>query len=182
MGLNIIVCKFYKPDTTTNKNKDYLFLHKSFPQWAKDLSTVRIDSVIDYEQYYNETNIDLLNLKQTKFYIDNNKDTHIIYKLKDEEIDIKLKDLPRKNIYRDVIYYKEVGFQRKGLNHKFYEDCDKKLIKSSYIWTLKELYEFKDKYCDEIKVIDGFTHYSKKDFQKNIIDNFEEGKCVVFLC
>ena len=182
MGLNIIVCKLYKPNTTTNRNKDYLFLHQSFPKWARDLSTVRIDSVIDYERYYNETNIDLLNLKQTRFYIDNNKDAHGIYKFKDEEIDINLKDLPRKNIHRDVVYYKEVGFQRKGLNHKFYEDCNKKLIKYPYIWTLKELYEFKDEYCDEIRVIDGITHYAKKDFQKNIIDNFEEGKCVVFLC
>lgn len=32
MGLNIIVCKLYKPNTTTNRNKDYLFLHQSFPK------------------------------------------------------------------------------------------------------------------------------------------------------
>ena len=46
------------------------------------------------------------------------------------------------------------------------------------IWTKTELEDFMEKYCDDTEYYDG-PMTKRENFQKNIVDNFEEGKCVV---
>lgn len=85
-------------------------------------------------------------------------------------ITINAKDVPLKKVVTKCIYYKEVGYQRKGLNSKFYEDFDNGKIED-LVWTLAELERYKKDYCD--------TDEDKQCFQENIINKFVEGKCVV---
>lgn len=62
--------------------------------------------------------------------------------------------------------YKEIGYQRKGANKKFYED---NMWEGPTVVSLKTLLEHKEKYFDE-------------EFQTNIVDKFVEGETFVVYC
>ena len=97
------------------------------------------------------------------------------------------KDVPRKKVRIKVLYFKEVGYQRKGLNARFFEECDNDDA-IVYIWTCEELLQYKEKYCDESYEYiypngqkSGEMCYPKDNFQRNIIDHFTEGEDVVYV-
>ena len=68
-----------------------------------------------------------------------------------------------------VLYTEEVGYQRKGLNGKFYDDYEEGKI-GYYVWDKKELERYKQDYCDSDEAKDNFQH--------NIIDKFVDGEYV----
>lgn len=72
-----------------------------------------------------------------------------------------------------VVYWVEEGYQRKGLNAKFYQDYRDGKI-GYFVYTLDELKRYKDEYCITEEDFDYKEH-----FQKQIIDKFKEGECVV---
>ena len=101
-------------------------------------------------------------------------------------IEVNLDKVPTYQKEIKVLYYEEVGYQRKGLNKKFYEDYRNDVI-GYFVWTKEELERYKELYCDDPYQFVypngdlGQMVYPKDDFQKNIIDNFVEGKdCVIF--
>jgi hypothetical protein len=73
----------------------------------------------------------------------------------------------------NVIYFKELGFQRKGMNSKFYKDFENgkpyldietvkiacKYLQADHISSLEEL---------------------QQNFQKNFIDSFVEGESIFY--
>lgn len=98
-------------------------------------------------------------------------------------------DLDKVPLYKKkikVLYYEEVGYQRKGLNSKFYKDYDEGKI-GYFVWTKAELLRYKRDYCsNKYEYIypsgkrSGEYVYEKRSFQRNIIDNFGKHCCVTF--
>jgi hypothetical protein len=98
-----------------------------------------------------------------------------------KSIEIDLREVPKKSVDVRVIYRDEIGYQRKGLNHKFYQDYDDGKI-GYFVWSKDELGRYKRDYCDEDHVSEYDRHYfctPKQDFQESIIDTFVEGECCV---
>jgi hypothetical protein len=100
-------------------------------------------------------------------------------------VKINLEKVPLYDKVLKVIYIEEVGYQRKGLNNQFYRDYRDGKI-GYYVWSNKELQRYKKDYCDrpyEYVYANGEKSgqiiHPKIDFQRNIIDNFKEGECVV---
>ena len=83
-------------------------------------------------------------------------------------------DLDKVPIYSKsikVLYWEEVGYQRKGFNNKFYSDYRAGKL-GYFVWSKKELERYKQDYC-----IDEEKEY----FQKYVIDKFIDGKtCCIF--
>lgn len=69
----------------------------------------------------------------------------------------------------DILYYEEIGYQRKGLNDKFYEDYRNGKI-SYWVWTKAELERYLQEYVEPDM---------KEHFQEYIINPFVEGFCGV---
>lgn len=85
---------------------------------------------------------------------------------------IDMDTVPEYPVEVDVIYEDEVGYQRNGLNDKFYEDYEAEKI-GYRVWDKKELERYKQDYCD--------TDEAKQNFQRNIIDKFVDGEtCAEF--
>ena len=85
---------------------------------------------------------------------------------------IDMDTVPTYPVDVDVIYEEEAGYQRRGLNRKFYEDYEAEKI-GYYVWTKEELERYKQDYCD--------TDEDKQNFQKNVIDKFIDGEtCAEF--
>lgn len=104
---------------------------------------------------------------------------------KEHTITIDLEKVPVYDKEIKVLYYIEVGYQRKGLNEKFYEDYENGKI-GYFVWDKKELQRYKKEYCDKAHEYvypsgekSGKMIYPKLNFQRSIIDNFEQDKCVV---
>ena len=102
-------------------------------------------------------------------------------------IKIDLEKVPLKEKSIKVLPIEEVGYQRKGLNGKFYDDYEAGKI-GYFVWTKAELERYKEEYCDEPYEYvypngekSGDMIYPKLDFQRHIIDHFTEGEdCVTF--
>ena len=155
-----------------------LYVTKYFPEWTKEFQAVRyVDNKLDFDNYKEETGVDLSNIAPLKCYIDQDKHSHVVYNVEQEPVDIDMYYFPRKSVTETVIYYTEVGYQRRGVNKRFYDDCRLGIVKSM-IWTKAELEDFMEKYCDDTEYYDG-PITNRENFKKNIVDNFEEGKCAV---
>lgn len=93
---------------------------------------------------------------------------------------IKSEDILKKVEEHDVIIIgEEVGYQRKGANKQFYDDG--KWDVDTWVFTKEELIEHWNKYFSD----PNDAYYGKrarKEFKKNIIDHFEEGKTFVMYC
>lgn len=174
MGLDISVNRI------TKDVREHYFTYKShksdnsdcYPNWSKEFLSKKEELFYDWNKYKEETGIDIDKLewcgtkygKSGCFMFVKNPET-------EEKIEIDLEKVPIYPHVDDVLYYDEVGYQRKGLNSKFYEDYKSGKI-GYFVWTLAELQRYKEDYCDDD---------TKENFQRNIIDNFIEGKdCVTF--
>lgn len=101
------------------------------------------------------------------------------------EINLNEKDIPTFDMEESVLYGEKVGYQRKGLNGKFYDDYRDGKI-GYFVFTKAELERYKDEYCDEPYEYvysngekSGEMVYPKDNFQKNIINHFVEGEMFV---
>lgn len=196
MGLDITV---YKLTKTAKKNDYYFRLvdddgnydNHEFPEWAKKFEKTKTESWYDWEKFKNDTGI---NTEEYEFYMEHASEKGYFLTLKQKGVELpvwnseKYKswdeyeaeenkmlleiDLDKVPTYKKkikVIYHKEVGYQRKGLNSNFYDDYQNGKI-GYFVWTKAELERYKTEYCD-----------NPEDFQHNIIDNFVEGEdCVTF--
>lgn len=214
MGLDICVKKITK--TPKDKN-DYFRLiddngdynRKDFPEWTKSFEKEVTESWYDWKKYKEETGIDIDNCdwhgesygEDGCFMEVSPKGVELPdwdeKKYKDWEefeadrnkviIKIDLKKVPTYEKKIKVLYYDEVGYQRKGLNAKFYDDYVNGKI-GYFVWTKAELERYKQEYCDEPHEYiypngtkSGDIVYPKENFQRNIINNFTEGEdCVIF--
>lgn len=202
MGLDISVCRLKKPNEDEKKkyycfrmvDEDGNYNDKGFPKWTKEFETEMNESWYDWEKYKEESGIDINDniIDEHTFtkdgnYIKVHPKNKILptwsgdyvggwdaYQSDCDKIQIKidLDKVPTKLVTIKVIYYKEIGYQRKGLNSDFYKDYRDGKI-GYFVWSKSELERYKHDYCDE--------SYIKNDFQKNIINEFEDGKdCVTF--
>ena len=102
---------------------------------------------------------------------DTNDDTHV--RFDNDELAGKIEDV------EVFAYGREVGYQRKGANARFYEDG--KWDDNTIVSTKKMLIEDWKKCFSDPKD----PYYGKEsaiEFKTNIIDNFEEGKTFVWYC
>lgn len=73
----------------------------------------------------------------------------------------------------NVIYFKEVGYQRKGMNNKFYKEF-KNGKPYLEIETVKKAFIFLQ--ADHLSSLKEL----QQNFQKNFIDNFIEGESIFY--
>lgn len=180
-----------------------------FPEWTKEFEQEKTEQWYDWEKYKEQTGIDISQTNWLEECYDETGSFMTVYP-KDVElpkyskdypggydayekylnsvtIKIDLEKVPTKPVTIRVIYWEEVGYQRKGLNGNFYDDYRKGKI-GYWVWSKAELERYKKDYCDEpYEYIypngtkSGNMVYPKDNFQKNVIDHFEEGKdCVIF--
>lgn len=179
MGLDISVYRLKQIDETCRKNEDYFTLNEdnNFPDWTKPFITKELQEYYDWDKFKEESGIDVDALKWCGTKYDGENSEMYLRDEEDKEITIKLEKIPLRKQIDDVIGFEEVGYQRKGLNSKFYRDYEEGKI-GYFVWTKSELERYKEEYCDEVDQ-DGLNF--KENFQKNIIDKFIEGKdCVTF--
>lgn len=175
MGLNISVYRLIKCDgKEEEEGLRYFTITEedfNFPQWTKEFITKKEEEYFDWEKFKEQSGIDVYSYKiEGEEFC---KEGSFLY-LRDENdkrITINYNDVPTYKQLDDVIYHKEIAYQRKGFNASFYEDYRKGEI-GYFVWSKKELENYKDIYCDEER---------KEYFQEHIINKFEEGKdCVTF--
>jgi len=217
MGLDITVRRICKREEVDEKYDYFRLVDdegnykNDFPEWTKDFETSKVEQCYDWQKYKEETGIDITKCrwigesyggegccflevcpKDAKLPEWNDgkgwKDFDNYQEAYDKAvIKIDLEKVPTYEKEVKVLYYKKIGYQRKGLNSNFYDDFKKDKI-GYFVWTKAELERYKEDYCDEpyeYRYPNGKMPvtmiYPKQDFQQNIIDNFEEGKdCVTF--
>ena len=204
MGLDITVRRLVK---APKKEYDYFrmtdnngnYSNNGFPDWTKGFETEITEDWYDWEAYKEQTGIDIKDFEWDGVF-DSEEDCFMVVHPKDkalpkytvdypggyeaykEELDkiqikIDLEKVPTKPVSVKVINFNEVGYQRSGLNQKFYSDYEDGKI-GYFVWTKEELERYKNEYCERKT---GDTVFPKQNFQENIIDKFEEGKdCVTF--
>ncbi len=198
MGLDITVYKITKEEQKyyfklCNDDLEYV---NSFPEWTKKLESTKSIEFYDWEKYKEQTGIDVEQYIFLGSECGPNGSFMELwpmsagpvprasdYKIGEDEYDwdsydllmntykikINLDEVPILKKDCQVLYKEEVGYQRRGLNGKFYKDYDDEKI-GYFVWTKAELERYKEDYCEEDM---------KEYFQKNIIDNFVEGECCV---
>lgn len=179
MGLDITVYRLKKlQEQEDNSNFFTVENIKNLPEWSKSFITKREQEYYDWNKFKEESGIDAVSLQwRGEEYSEKGCFLYLKNKETDEEITVDLEKVPTYKQLDDVIGIEEVGYQRKRLNHKFYEDYEKGKI-GYFVWSKRELERYKEEYCDEVN---SFGGNAKEHFQKNIIDNFIEGKdCVTF--
>ena len=187
---------------------------RGFPEWTKPFEREITEPWYDWETYKEQTGIDVFQCEWLGEYYGKKESILELwpnsagkcpevedFKKEDGEIDfdkynavmekytikVNLDKVPTFQKTIKVLYYEEVGYQRKGLNGNFYKDYEDGKI-GYFVWTKSEIERYKESYCDEpYEYIypngekSGTMIYPKDDFQKNIIDKFVEGEdCVIF--
>lgn len=205
MGLDISVYKIIKSSSgelkenvengffrLTDENLEY---KNTFPEWTKEFEVEYTQTYYNWDKYQKENNINLKDyIWKGTSYDEDGSFMSILHKdyskLSYEErekyiIKINLDNVPTIDKVIKVLPRKEIGYQRKGLNSKFYEDYRNGKI-GYFVWNKAELERYKEEYCDEPY---EYTYPNgekeiispKEDFQKNIIDKFTEGEdCATF--
>ena len=200
MGLDITVHRFsdkkqeeyfemYDVNTETN---EIIPRHEDFPEWTNKFVKNKVEKLYDLSAFKEKTGINLDDyhvvmigpLEDTEKFKGNKEAYGYVLKHKDTDEDLVLsfEEIPVFKKKVPVIYWKEVGYQRKGLNSKFYQDYEDGKI-GYFVWTKAELERYLDEYCDEDTEIEyGDTKHTvkyKDNFRVNIIDKFNEGTDVV---
>ena len=212
MGLDICVRKIVKEKTDDYMrliNDDGQYCNNEFPKWTREFEQEVVEDWYDWDKFKEESGIDINEcdwhgeeysergcfMRVSPKGIELPKWDEKKYKDYEEfeaeenkiMITIDLEKVPTKKVAVKVLYYKEVGYQRKGLNSKFYNDYREEKI-GYYVWTKDELNRYKEEYCDEPYEYtypngekSGNIVNPKLNFQRNIIDSFTEGEdCVIF--
>jgi hypothetical protein len=196
MGLDISVKRIQKK---SEDQDSYLSLvddsgnyENNFPEWTKTFEQDQTESWYDWQKYKEQTGIDL---DQCDWHGEEYSERGCFMTVSPKGVEctdetkivIDLKRVPTYEKALKVLFFSEVGYQRKGLNGKFYEDYEAGKI-GYFVWTKAELERYKQDYCDEPYEFvypngekSGKMVYPKDNFQKNIIDKFVEGEdCVTF--
>ncbi len=215
MGLDICVRRICKKEESKDYNYFSLIdnegnYENNFPSWTKEFETSITENWYDWQKFKEESGIDINNCKWLGESYDKNgsfmevsqqgaempewnngegwKDFDEYEEARDKLIiKIDLEKVPTYEKEIRILYYKEVGYQRKGLNSLFYDDYENGKI-GYFVWSKEELERYKKDYCDEPYEyqypngkMSGEWVYPKDNFQRNVIDKFEEGKdCVIF--
>ena len=213
MGLDIYVRKIIKKpkckdDYFKMLDDDLNYSDRGFPAWTKSFERTKTETFYDWALYKQQTGLDLDNYvwdgeaytEEGNFMFVYPKDAEIPeltddnydeWKKKYDEVVVRinLDEVPTYEKKVKILYYEEVGYQRKGLNAKFYEDCENgRFDGDGVVWTRAELERVMDEYCGKPYIYfypngrsSGITVYPKEDFKKNILDVFIEGEhCVKF--
>ena len=194
MGLDICVYRLHKATEEEAKKHEYFRLtnqdedldEKSFPNWALSLKRAHTEKWYDWKKYKEQTGINMHDYEwREESYSSKGCFMKISNKQTGKLLTIDLEKVPLYNQPVSIIGREEIGYQRKGLNDKFYEDYKNGKI-GYFVWTKEELERYKEEYCDDpYEYIypngekSGKIVSPKKDFQENIIDNFVEGECCV---
>ena len=214
MGLDICVRKITKEP---NNREDYFRLiddngdydRSGFPKWTLPFENERVEIWYDWQKFKEQTGIDIdkcnchgISYTENGSFMEVSPIDKEVPEWDDKKykdwneyesergkvvIKIDLDKVPKYEKTIKVLYFEEIGCQRKGLNVKFYADYRAGKI-GYFVWTKAELEKYKEEYCDEPYDCEypngeksGQIIYPKSNFQKNIIDTFTEGEdCVIF--
>ena len=212
MGLDIMVYKIRKTAPKNKSKEYFRLIDNDghykndFPKWTKAFEKTKTETWFDFAKYKEQTGIDTDQLYVWEEYYGGLDNGYIMFypkEIGDEEPDkdapqdevdkwidkveanlikVMVKDVPTKKVKIKVLYREEIGYQRKGLNAKFYEE-HKDACGDYIAWTKEELEHVLDVGCDEDHKSDYDRHYictPKADFKENIIDPFVEGECCVW--
>lgn len=158
MGLDITVRRLKK------EAENYITEFEDFPNWAKESVMLKTLKFYNWQEYSKLVGIDFSDCPLQEAFDNEQSLTYCYYK-GDTPVIIHLGEVPTYTKRVPVICWEEVGYQRKGMNDKFYEEFE-----NYWVWTKAELERYKNEYAED-----------PEEFQSNIIDNFIEGKdCVSF--
>lgn len=195
MGLDITVCRLRKAKDNFKETEDHYFQlfddegnyeNHGLPSWTKKFETTVQTQLFDWKTFGKQKHLDINALKFTGMGYEGDKCIIRAKNDKGEKFIFDTDEIPLMTKNVQILAFDEVGYQRRGMNSKFFEDMDAGKL-NEFVWTLAELQRYKDIYCDddsdEVHPLTKkhFVRSPKTDFQKNIIDKFQEGKdCVVF--
>lgn len=205
MGLDINVCRILKERPAGKNNGHYFrmidedgddgsYSRRGFPDWTKQYEQEITETWFDWDKYKADTGFDIMdwNVHMERLgndgymevypkscvpptYDENHPEEYDNFWDNLETKRIYYKDVPKKKVQVKVLFYEHVGYQRRGLNARFYEDyMDGKI--GYFVWTKKELLRYVKDYCDKKTKTNGGP---KRQFKENIIDSFVEGQDVV---
>lgn len=166
MGLDVCVNKV-KPlgdkHPRTVPVEDVLMLEER--PWLEDkFGHLAFDRVIEFHDVEFALEKEGYNPEEVVCYsISYGEDVTFSFKDKDDK-DFKIVNPPIIEKTKRVLWYEEVGYQRKGANAQFYDDD---MWSSDDVVELKVLKEHYDKY------------FLDSNFQENVIDKFVEGETFV---
>lgn len=176
MGLDITVHRIKKYD---KEDDNYFRLDRNreeYPLWVYDFESERESQYYDWKLWEKMNNIDISKMYHLCTEYSDKGNFLYLGKSPDDKywegdcLKIDLDTVPIYTKIDKVLGYDEIGYQRKGLNGKFYEDY-KNGINKYFVFDKYTLERYKRDYCD--------TEDDKERFQENIIDVFEEGKDIV---
>lgn len=189
MGLDISVERFvtepvdedqYYKLWKMNNNGDIELNNFDFPEWVLAKKSTKKFIINDWAKYKEQTGHDVLNDYSMRMLgpvgkgetEDDEKYGYVLGANKEgiepKQLIICADDIPQYETELPVVYYTEVGYQRKGLNGQFYQDYEDGKI-GYFVWTKAELERYLDDYVEPDR---------KEYFKANIVDVFEDGKDV----
>lgn len=189
MGLDISVERFvtepvdedqYYKLWKMNNNGDIELNNFDFPEWVLAKKSTKKFIINDWAKYKEQTGHDVLNDYSMRMLgpvgkgetEDDEKYGYVLGANKEgiepKQLIICADDIPQYETELPVVYYTEVGYQRKGLNGQFYQDYEDGKI-GYFVWTKVELERYLDDYVEPDR---------KEYFKTNIVDVFEDGKDV----
>ena len=189
MGLDISVERFvtepadegqYYKLWKMNNNGDIELNNFDFPEWVLAKKSTKKFIINDWAKYKEQTGHDVLNDYSMRMLgpvgkgetEDDEKYGYVLGANKEgiepKQLVICVDDIPQYETELPVVYYTEVGYQRKGLNGQFYQDYEDGKI-GYFVWTKAELERYLDDYVEPDR---------KEYFKANIVDVFEDGKDV----
>lgn len=167
MGLDICVRRITKDVTEEhqelfNRTTGELCRY-NFPDWTREYENDYKLEVLDYDKFKEKYRLDLNLYENTGYEILENDIYLRYYNENGIEKLIRWDDIPKDYIPIKIINYYEVGYQRKGMKPQFYDNF---VFDNDYfVWTKEKLEFIRDNYASD-----------PKQFNYNIIKNFEEGK------
>lgn len=189
MGLDITVERFvtepvdedqYYKLWKMNNNGGIELDNFDFPEWVLANKSTKKFTINDWAKYKEQTGHDVLNDYCMRMMgpvckgetEDDEKYGYVLGANKEgiepKQLIICADDIPQYEAELPVVYYDELGYQRKGLNGQFYQDYEDGKI-GYFVWTKAELERYLEDYVEADR---------KEYFKEHIVDVFEDGKDV----
>ena len=179
MGLDITVHRLKKATKKNIENYEFFRLVSNngiedlseFPHWCHELVTKITEDWFDWDKLKKEKGIDIHEWDWVgECYGDEGNIMSLKHVETKKTMKLDMDKIPTFKQEISIIGYDEVGYQRKGLNSKFYEDYNNHKI-GYFVWNKNELERYMRDYCDDDE--------DKERFKRNIIDEFIDGECCV---
>lgn len=154
------------PGTLFNLNRDRGgYDPAAWPDWALALALDREYTYCDWAQWFEDHGLDMDQWQIDSIEYGEDCTYYITNTVTGERKAVDMEDFPCEKVTCPVVAGESIGYQRKGMKPGFFdEDFD-------VVFDLKTLERIRDLHA-----------LDPQEFQKNIMDKFTEGECMVDFC